>query len=100
MRSGSVPTAARAAVSRDGNQLVFTLTRRDGAESPDVTATVESGTELSSWPDVWQIGQDTASSSAGVSVEENGGDDDIITVAIPLDGGAGRFARLVIARSS
>lgn len=96
----SVPDpVALPAVSRDGNQLVFTFTRRDGAETPDLTATVESGTELSSWPDVWQIGPDTASSSPGVTVTENGIDDDTITVAIPLDGGTGRFARLVIARS-
>ncbi len=83
----------------DGTQLLFTFTRRDGAQTQDIIATVESGTDLTSWTDSWQIGQDTASSSPGVTVEENGSEDDTITVAIPLDIGARRFVRLVIAQT-
>lgn len=83
----------------DGAQLLFTFTRRDGAQNPGIIATVESGADLTSWTDSWQIGPDTTSSSPGVTIEENGSEDDTITVAIPLDIGTRRFVRLVVSET-
>jgi arylsulfatase A-like enzyme len=94
--AGPVPMPS--ATVSDGN-LVFTFTRRDGAGSPDLTVMVQSGPDLASWPETYAIGPDNASSSPGVSIQENGTGDDTITVTIPLDGGTRRFVRLALAHS-
>ena len=80
----------------NGNDFVFTFTRSDSAEFPDLQATVEMSNDLSTWPVVLTIGADTASSSAGVTVVENGVDDDLITISLPNDSEPRRFARLVL----
>ena len=46
------------------------------------------------WPTVYTIGPDTASSSPGVTITENGAEPDTITVMIPLGTAAIKFVRL------
>jgi fibronectin-binding autotransporter adhesin len=77
-----------------GNDLVFSFSRVDSSETPDVAVAVEIGTSLDSWPTVYNVGADTAGSSAGVSVSENGTDPDTITVTIPKAADLRKFARL------
>jgi autotransporter-associated beta strand protein len=95
---GGNPDAASRAGAPEGevvgNDLVFTFSRVDSSETADLTLTVEAGTTLGSWPEVFIIGADNASSSAGVNIEENGADPDTITVTIPKAGELKKFARL------
>ena len=54
-----------------GGNIILTFTRDDASETPDVTLTVETGTDLLTWPTVFTIGPNTAASSPGVSCEVN-----------------------------
>lgn len=77
-----------------GNDLVFTFSRVDSSETADLTLSVQAGTTLGSWPEVFIIGADNAGSSVGVDILENGAAPDTITVTIPKAGELRKFARL------
>jgi autotransporter-associated beta strand protein len=77
-----------------GNDLVFTFSRVDSSETGDLTLTVQAGTTLALWPEVFIIGADNAGSSAGVDIVENGTAPDTITVTIPKAGELRKFVRL------
>lgn len=77
-----------------GNDLVFTFSRVDSSETGDLTLTVQAGTTLALWPEVFTIGADNAGSSAGVNIVENAGAADTVTVTIPKAGELKKFARL------
>ncbi len=77
-----------------GTDLVFTFNRADSSETADVQTTVEVGTTLSTFPDVYTIGTTTGSSSTGVTVIENGASPDTIIVTIPKGTDVRKFARL------
>ena len=81
------------ALTSGGNTL-FTFRRSDESKTPDVTLTVESGADLVTWPDVFHIGPNTAASSPGVTVTENGAAPDTITVTIPHGNAARLFVRM------
>ena len=89
-------SSPRAAVSLSGGNMVFTFPRSDTAESPNVTLAVESSTDLATWPAVFTVGRDTATSSSGVTITENGTAPDTITVAIPRGTATRMFARLKV----
>ncbi len=55
--SGS-PTA-----TTSGGNMILTFSRDDAPETPDVTLTIETGTNLLTWPGVFTIGPSTAASS-------------------------------------
>jgi hypothetical protein len=59
-----------------------------------VLTTVEVGTSLTSFPDIYTAGTTTGNSSAGVTVAENGAAPDTITVTIPKGTDVRKFARL------
>lgn len=84
-------------VTLNGGNMLFTFPRDDASESPDVVLTVESGTDLVTWPAVFIIGPTTATSSPGVSIAENGPAPDAITVTIPVGTDQRKFARLKVA---
>ena len=88
--SGS-PTA-----TTSGGNIILTFPRDDESETPDVTLTVETGTDLLAWPAVFHIGPNTAASSPGVSITENGAALDTITVTIPQGTAPRHFARLKV----
>ena len=93
----NVPGASgRPTATISGGNMVFTFYRDDASETPDVTLTVETGTDLVTWPAVFTIGPSTAASSPGVSITENGSAPDTITVTIPQDTNKAKFARLKV----
>jgi len=81
-----------------GTDLIFTFNRKDSSETPDVGLRVEVSTDLTDWTSLpgYDVGATTASSSPGVNVAENGANDDIITVTIPMGAAAKKFARLTV----
>lgn len=86
-----LPTSSAA-----GDDLVFTFSREDASESPDVSVSVEYGGDLVGWTSV-PIG---ATSSGVVTVVENGTDPDLITVTLPKQGDSTKFARLKVTVSA
>jgi hypothetical protein len=94
--SAGAAAATRPAVAADGDHLIFTFLRDDTSETPDVTLTVESGTDLVTWPAMFNVGANTAASSSGVTISENGTGPDTVTVAIPRGAVAVKFARLKV----
>jgi autotransporter-associated beta strand protein len=74
--------------------LVITFPRDDVSEFSNLSLTVESGHDLQSWPQVFQVGHMTETSSPGVTVIENGDEPDTIIVTISCNGCASRFARV------
>jgi autotransporter-associated beta strand protein len=96
--TGGDPTATSQAqlptFSATGSNLVFTFSRTDSSETADVLTTVEVGTSLTSFPDIYTVGTTTGNSSAGVTVAENGAAPDTITVTIPKGTDVRKFARL------
>ncbi len=89
--TAGLPTASRA-----GGNFVFTFNRADVSETPDVTLTVQAGPDLVNWPTVYTIGPNTAASSSGVTITENGAAPDSITVTIPQGTAGIKFARLTV----
>jgi Regulator of chromosome condensation (RCC1) repeat len=83
-------------VSFAAGSMLFIFPRTDASETPDVTVTVEASTDLLTWPAVFIIGANTAASSLGVSILENGAAADTITVSLALDSHARLFARLKV----
>jgi PKD repeat protein len=87
------PTEAPAA-ELVGGAMIFSFPRDDASESKGITLTVESGTDLATWSATFHVGTDTAASTPGVSVAENGPAPDMVTVTIPHSGAPRLFARL------
>jgi len=77
-----------------GSDLVFTFNRADSSETSDVVVTVEVGSTLDAFPTNYIIGTNTGTSSPGVTVAENDGAPDTITVTVPKGTDARKFARL------
>ena len=95
---GGIPTvpgtSGRPAVTTSGSNMVFTFPRDDASETPGITLTVETGTDLMTWPTVFTIGPNTGASSPGVSIVEKGTAPDTITVTIAQGTDMHMFARL------
>ncbi|WP_367871012.1 beta strand repeat-containing protein [Luteolibacter sp. Populi] len=94
---GSSPTVSGGtgpAFDVTGGNMVFTFTRDHASLTPDVAVAVEVGTLLSGWPDVYDVGVDTASSDAGITVTDNG-TTDTVTLTLPAVDAA-KFARLQV----
>ena len=89
--TAGLPTASRAS----GN-FVFAFNRADVSETPDLTLAVQAGPDLVNWPTVYTIGPNTAASSSGVTITENGAAPDSITVTIPQGTAVIKFARLTV----
>jgi hypothetical protein len=62
-----------------------------------VSVKIEVGTELGIWPNVFTVGSSTASSTAGVSVIDNGNGTDTVTLTVPKAPDTKKFARLKVA---
>jgi hypothetical protein len=76
--------------------MVLNFLRDDASEIPDVTLTIEAGTDLLTWPTVFTAGADTAGSSPGVAITENGAAPDTIAVSTPKVTAPRRFARMKV----
>jgi alpha-tubulin suppressor-like RCC1 family protein len=84
----------RPAATAGADNFLFTFSRADESETPDMTLTVESSTDLVSWAGVFTIGSNTGASSPGVTIQENGTDPDTVNVTLPAGSGNAGFARL------
>jgi autotransporter-associated beta strand protein len=94
---GSDPKAAnRSPITSGeaGGAFVLTFPRDDRSETPDLALAVNSGTDLGSWPGVFNVGAATADSSPGVTIVENGDQPDTVTVTIPKNGATRLFTRV------
>jgi len=80
--------------------LTLTFTRSDESEVLGVSIEVEGSTTLSSWPLAYAVGTDSASSSSGVTISENGSGPDTVTVTIPAQGSNKLFARILVTTSN
>ena len=93
---GTSPTTGNAggpAASLVGGDLVFNFTRDHASMTPDLAVAVEVGSTLGTWPDVYQVGADTASSTPGIAVT-NHGTYDTVTLTVALGSDTRKFARL------
>ncbi|MFD0893891.1 autotransporter-associated beta strand repeat-containing protein [Luteolibacter ambystomatis] len=79
---------------KSGNNLIVTFNRVDSSETSDITLVVEAGTDLATWPQIFQAADTTANSTPGVVVTENGTAPDTIVVTIPTSGAPMLFARV------
>lgn len=95
-----VPNSTQLPVgTSSGTNLIFTFERDDRAKgaSSGVTVTVEAGTNLTTWPDVYSVGADTASSTSGVVITNDAdANPDTVTVTIPKSGASAKFARIKV----
>lgn len=78
-----------------GDDFVFTFNRDDASLTADIAVTVEVGTNLTDWPGIYEVGEDTASSDEGIVVTDNG-TSDTITLTVPQVPDLKKFARLVV----
>ena len=88
------PDSSGVVARKTGDNLIVSFSRDDISEEEGLQLFVEVGSTIDSWPQLFQIGNDTGSSSQGVTIEENGGEPDTITVTIPAQGFARLFARV------
>lgn len=82
------------AVSTSGGNLVFTFIRDQDSKVAGTSVAIEVGTTLAGWPTVYNVGNDTAGSSAGVTVTDNFDGTDTITLTVAQAPDAAKFARL------
>lgn len=85
--------------TESGTNLIFTFQRDDRAKAANsgITVTVEAGTDLATWPQVFTVGNDTAGSSPGVVISNDGdANPDTVTVTIPKNSAAAKFAHLKV----
>lgn len=98
--TGGNPTVSSQAPSPlatfTATDVIFTFSRPDSSETPDVSTVLEVGTTLDLWPVTYNIGATTATSSPGVTVTENGTDPDTIAITVPKGVDTTKFARLVV----
>lgn len=88
---GKLPTA-----TTSGGNMTFTFVRDRDSVDANVSVAIEVGTELSVWPNVFTVGPNTAGSSAGVTVTDNGNGTDTITLTVSRAPDTKKFARLKV----
>jgi autotransporter-associated beta strand protein len=82
------------AVATPGSNMTFTFVRDQDSVDASVSTVIEVGTTLTSWPEVFTVGADSAASSAGVTVTDNGNGTDTITLTVTQAPDTKKFARL------
>nr|WP_226895332.1 hypothetical protein [Luteolibacter marinus] len=74
--------------------VTYTFQRDDASEVAGVEVKVQVSPDLADWTTTLDVGENTANSSLGVIITENGSDPDTITVTLPMTGDPVNFARL------
>ncbi|MCW1923906.1 autotransporter-associated beta strand repeat-containing protein [Luteolibacter arcticus] len=77
-----------------GGNLVFTFLRDQDSKTVDTSVFIDVGTTLAAWPSTYTVGNNTAGSTAGVTVTDNLNGTDTVTLTIPRAPDAKKFARL------
>jgi autotransporter-associated beta strand protein len=88
----TAPDATGPTGELDGANFTFTFERDHASRTPDITLTIEVGTSLDQW-DIYTVGVDTASSTPGVTVTDNGSSDTVV-LSVPRAPDDRKFARL------
>jgi fibronectin-binding autotransporter adhesin len=88
---GKLPSAAT-----DGTNMTFAFVRDRGSVDPSVSVAIEVGTDPGTWPHVFPVGADTATSHPDVTVTDNLDGTDTITLTIPKAPDTRKFARLKV----
>jgi hypothetical protein len=88
---GKLPTA-----TTSSSNMTFTFVRDRDSVDANVSVAIEVGTELGVWPNLFTVGGNTASSTAGVTVTDNGNGTDTITLTVPRAPDTRKFARLKV----
>jgi endo-1,4-beta-xylanase len=86
----------RFAVALSGSNVIFTFKRVQESVGSVVSVAIEVGTDIGTWPDVFAVGADTATSTPGVTVTDNLDGTDAIILAVPMASENRKFARLKI----
>ncbi|MCX6880262.1 MAG: MBG domain-containing protein [Verrucomicrobia bacterium] len=84
------------AVSTTGGDLFFTFLRDHASKTPDTALSIQVGLDLENWPVSYPVPNAVVANNPGVTVEDNGSGFDIITLRIPRDPDAEKFARLQV----
>ena len=88
-------SAGRPSAASVGGNFVFSFQRAVGHKTADVTTSIELGTSLNAWPVVYQVGNDTPTSSPGITVTPGASPAiEIVTLTVPLSEEVRRYARL------
>jgi hypothetical protein len=94
---GSSPAAANQggpSGSTLGSDFIFTFQRAIASKTADTAVTIEVGTTLAAWPDVYVAGPDTDSSTPGVTVTPGPTGYELITLTIDRAPDATKLARM------
>jgi autotransporter-associated beta strand protein len=83
-------------VSTDATNMVFTFKRDQDSKVAGTTVVIEVGTTLAAWSTVYTVGNNTAGSTAGVTVTDNLDGTDTITLTVPKVTNTVKFARLKV----
>jgi autotransporter-associated beta strand protein len=83
-------------VSTDATNMVFSFKRVQESKVAGTTVVIEVGTALDAWPTVYTVGNDTAGSTAGVTVTDNLDGTDTITLTVAKGADTEKFARLKV----
>jgi autotransporter-associated beta strand protein len=83
-------------VVTDATNMVFSFKRDQESKVAGTTVVIEVGTSLDAWTTVYTVGNDTAASTAGVTVTDNLDGTDTITLTVPKGTDAKKFARLKV----
>jgi fibronectin-binding autotransporter adhesin len=84
------------AVSTSGVNMLFTFKRNQASINANTALTIDVGTTLASWPNGYNVGADTAGSSAGVTIAKDSpvSGTDTVTLTVTKSPDAKKFARL------
>jgi hypothetical protein len=88
---GKLPVAT----TPNGN-FVVTFARDKASKSGDAAVTIQVGANLAVWSTVFNVGDNTAGSSPGITVADNGNGTDTITLTLTRAPHSARFARLAV----
>lgn len=82
-------------MSHSGGNILFSFKRIQTSINPSTSVSIQVGTALHSWPGNYLVGEDTASSSAGVTVQKGQPIGfDTVTLSIPRSPDRQKFLRL------
>lgn len=86
------------AMATNNGNMTFTFVRKQNSIAPSMGVSIVVGTDLVNWPDSFNVGADTAGSTAGVVVTKdspNAGEDTIV-LTLPQAPDPRKFARLKV----
>ncbi len=84
-------------ITTSEGDIVFTFHRAQQSKTPDTALSIQVGTTLDTWPDVYEVPNDPVANNPGVTVVDNLDGFDVVTLRIPRSPDSSKFARLRVA---